>query len=190
MKTTRFLLMLPVFYCFPATGQIVSFYRENMTFELDSAHMEAKGDLYFRNNSPEPVDKTFFFPVDCHGQSIKVDSITVFDVNKNSYIKPIKRNLAGILFNMKFASKEEKRLKIQYFQDHDGKTTGYIVTKIKYWNEPLAQGTYKLIVNYPKFVIDSTTITPTETKTEDGKTVLIWRKTNFMPEKELCIYFH
>ena len=182
--------MLPVFSCFAATGQVVSFYRENMTFQLDSAHMEAKGDLYFRSHSPDPVSKTFFFPVDCHGQSVKVDSITVFDVNKNSYIKPAKRNLAGILFTMNFAPNEEKKLKIHYFQDHDGKTTGYIVTKIKYWNEPLAQGTYKLIVNYPKFVIDSTTFKPTETTTEDGKTIMIWRKSNFNPDKELCIYFH
>jgi len=190
MKITRFLLILPVFYCLSSIGQVVTFYRENMTFQLDSSHMEAKGDLYFRNNSPEPVDKSFFFPVDCHGQSIKVDSITVFDVTKNGYIKPAKRNLAGILFTMNFAPKEEKRLKIHYFQDHDGKTTGYIVTKIKYWNEPLAQGTYKLIVNYPKFVIDSTTFKPTETLKEEGKTILIWRKSNFLPDKELCIYFH
>lgn len=190
MKTLKFLQLLPLFYCFTSTGQVVSFYRENMTFELDSAHMEAKGDLYFRSHSPEPVSKTFFFPFDCHGQSIKVDSITVFDVTKNSYIKPAKRNLAGILFTMNFAPKEEKRLKIHYFQDHDGKTTGYIVTKIKYWNEPLAQGNYKLIVNYPKYVIDSTTIKPSETITQEGKTILIWRKTNFMPDQELCIYFH
>lgn len=190
MKSIRFFLLLPVVFCFPSTGQVVSFYRENMTFQLDSAYLEAKGDLYFRSNSPNPESKTFFFPVDCHGQKIKVDTISVFDVSKNSYIKPAKKNLAGILFTMNFSPNEEKRLKIKYIQEHDGKTTGYILTKIKYWNEPLSQGTYKLIVNYPNYVIDSTTIKPTETTSENGKTVLIWRKSNFTPDKELCIYFH
>ena len=43
--------MLPVFFCIMSNGQIVTFYRENMTFQLDSAHMEVNGDIYFRNNS-------------------------------------------------------------------------------------------------------------------------------------------
>jgi hypothetical protein len=190
MKIKRIVLMLPVFLGFLTNGQVVTFYRENMTFQLDSAHMEVTGDICFRNNSNEPVDKSFFFPVSCHGQSIKVDSISVFDISKNSYIKPAKKNLAGILFTMNFSPKEEKKLKIHYFQDHDGRTTGYIVTKIKYWNAPLAQGNYKLIVNYPKFVIDSTTFKPNSTAIIDGKTTLIWNKSNFIPDKELCIYFH
>ena len=161
-----------------------------MTFQLDSAHMEVNGELYFRNNSSEAVEKTFFFPVSCHGQSIKVDSISVFDVSRNSYIKPARKNIAGILFSMNFFPKEEKKLKVHYIQDHDGRTTGYILTKIKYWNAPLAQGNYKLIVNNPKFVIDSTSLKPDNTSTVDGKTTLTWHKSNFMPDKELCFYFH
>lgn len=190
MQTKRLFLVLPVFISFISNGQIVTFYRENMTFQLDSAHMEVNGDIYFRNNSGETVEKTFFFPVSCHGQSIKVDSIFVFDVSRNSYIKPARKNIAGILFSMNFSPKEEKKLKVRYIQDHDGRTTGYIVTKIKYWNAPLAQGNYKLIVNNPKFVIDSTSFKPDNTSVVDGKTTLTWHKSNFMPEKELCFYFH
>ena len=190
MKTKRLFLIFPVFIGFLSNGQIVTFYRENMTFQLDSAHMEVKGDIYFRNNSSQAVDKTFFYPFSCHGQSVKVDSISIFDVSRNSYIKPAKRNIAGILFTMNFSPNEEKKLKVYYIQDHDGRTTGYILTKIKYWNAPLAQGNYKLIVNNPKFVIDSTSFKPDNTTTVDGKTTLTWHKINFMPDKELCFYFH
>jgi len=190
MKTKRLFLFLPVFISFLSNGQIVTFYRENMTFLLDSAHMEVKGDIYFQNSSSEAVEKTFFFPVSCHGQSIKVDSISVFDCSKNSYIKPARKNIAGILFSMNFSPKEEKKLKIRYVQDHDGRTTGYILTKIKYWITPLTQGNYKLIVNDPRITIDSTTFKPNNSTIIDGKATLTWNKSNFMPDKELCFYFH
>jgi hypothetical protein len=190
MNAKRLFLVVSVLFCLYSNGQIITFYRENMTFRLDSAHMEVTGEIYFRNNSTENVDKTFFFPFSCHGQSIKVDTISVFDVSKNSYIKPARRNIAGILFAMSFTPKEEKKLRINYIQDHDGKTTGYIVTKIKYWNAPLAQGNYKLIVSNPKIVIDSTSFKPDNHSVVDGKTTLTWHESNFMPEKELCFYFH
>jgi hypothetical protein len=190
MKTKSLAILLFVLTAGVNHAQKVTFSRENAVFNLDSMHFTVNCDLYFKNNTSTAFSQTFFFPFSCESHIVKVDSVAIFDVNQNVYLKPARRNIAGVLFTINFTSQELKKIKVTYSQDHDGRLAGFVMTKIKYWNEPLAQANYTLNVNSPSIKMDSTSFKPSKISDEPGKTVYTWNKANFMPEKELCIYFH
>jgi hypothetical protein len=179
-----FILISGFLFC-----QKLSFTRENVVFNLDSAHLKVSVDLYFKNNTNTAFSQAIFFPFSCEGHIIKVDSVAIRDENLNQYIKPARRNIAGVLYTVNFASQELKKIHITYFQDHDGKLVGFVLTNIKYWNEPLQQASFTLNVNSPSIHIDSTSYKPDKVTENHEKTVYSWYRSNFMPEKELCIHF-
>ena len=190
MKANVILLFIALWFTNLSHCQIISFYKESVTMELDATHLDVTAYLYFRNNNNQDKDQAVFYPYSCHGKSIKVDTMTMVDMTKNVSLKPSRKNIAGALYTLNFSPKEEKKLKVDYIQDHDGQTTGYILTKVRYLNGPLSQANYKLILVSPEVEIDSTSFVPDSRETVNGKMTLEWHKSNFMPDKELCIYFH
>jgi hypothetical protein len=190
MKRVLFIVLALWFFTFWVQGQTVEFTRENVTFNLDSSHFLVTSDLYFENDHDQPLSQAIFFPYSCEGHVVKVDTVIIMDVSKNSIIKPARKSLAGVMFQVSFAPKEQKKFRIIYSQDHDGHLVGYVVTKVKYWKGSLPQASYTLNVNSPAIVIDSTAFKPGKITEEGGKTIYSWYKTNFKPEKEFCIYFH
>ena len=186
-----YLIFLVTVFCNPvAHGQTVDFVKENVVFNLDSAHFQVTSDLHFTNDHNQTINQAIFFPYSCESHVVKVDTVLILDVNTNSYIKPARRSIAGVLFQISFAPLEQKKLKVTYSQDHDGKLVGYVVTKVKYWQGALPQANYTLNVKSPSVLIDSTSFKPNKISQEDDKTVYSWYKTNFKPEKEFCVYFH
>ncbi|MDP4281412.1 MAG: hypothetical protein Q8867_04610 [Bacteroidota bacterium] len=171
-------------------AQIVSFYKEIVNLELDSAHLTVNAELYFRNNYSTPASPVIFFPYSCKGNVVKVDSIRVEDMSNNHLLRLARKTLAGVMFQLDLGNMEQKRVHVTYIQDHDGKEAGYVLTKIKYWNEPLNQGNYALVFTDPRIIIDSVSYKPDNIIQEEGKNRYTWKKNNFSPDRELYIYFH
>jgi hypothetical protein len=185
------IIVLASWFCNPLVqGQTLNFTKENVVFKLDSSHFQVTSDLYFENIYDKTISQAIFFPYSCEGHVVKVDTVLIFDASTNTYVKPARKSLAGVLFQATFAPKEQKKMKITYSQDHDGKLAGYVVTKVKYWQGRLAQANYTLNINSPSVKIDSTAYKPDKISEEEGKTVYTWHKTNFKPDKEFCIWFH
>jgi hypothetical protein len=189
MRRMTMIVLVSWLSCMTIQGQTPTFTRENVVFRLDSAHLTVVSDLYFQNDRDQSISTAVFFPYSCEGHIAKVDTVTILDVNSNSYIKPARKTLAGVLFQLPFTPREQKRLKITYIQDHDGKLAGYVVTKVKYWQGQV-QANYTLNVTCPQVKIDSTAFKPDKITEEGGKPVYTWHKTNFKPDKEFCIWFH
>lgn len=190
MKRQAYLFILALLILPAAKGQTISFYRENVVMQLDSAHCYVVADLYFRNNSAKPASQTVYFPYSCHSRVVKVDTISIVDNSNGSNIRISKKIIAGVIFELPFAASEQKKIKVTYAQDHNGQSAGYVLTKVKYYYAPLSQANYTLFINDPNIKFDSATYKPDNITTEEGRQKYSWHKSNFNPRNELCIYFH
>jgi hypothetical protein len=191
MKKNLFIFLILVFFASLASGQSVSFYKENLLMKLDASHITVTGEYSFRNNYGVEVNQTMFFPLPLTTGELKLDSVSVFDVLEQTYIRNVRKLRAGLFFQLTFHGQEQKKLRIFYVMDHDGRNARYLVmTHIQYWKKPLAQGTYTLQVEDPSITIDSTSYKPDEVVSDNTRTTHTWRKVNFNPDKELDIWFH
>lgn len=189
-KKLCFLIQL-LLCIFTANGQHVDFYRENIVFNLDAAHIKVAGDLYFKNNSSRPADQTMFFPLPVRTTELKRDTFSIFDASNNSSIKSWRKHPAGIFYMLSFQPGEQKKIHIDYSDDHDGHSVRYLLmTHTKYWGDPLSLGNYTLKFDENSITIDSISYLPGSTLLEEGITVETWKKNNYMPDKELIIWFH
>jgi hypothetical protein len=191
MKKNLLIFLLPAFFASAACGQSVSFYKENLLMKLDASHITVIGEYSFRNNYGVETNQTIFFPLPLAKGELKIDSISVFDESSQTYIRNIRKLPAGLFFQLTFHGLEQKKLRIFYVMDHDGKTVHYLVmTHVQYWKKPLSLGIYTLQVEDPSITIDSTSYKPDEVLADNAKRIHTWRKVNFNPDKELDIWFH
>jgi len=190
MKKLYFFLLVYGSASIQAAGQQLEFIRENVVFRLDSAHLTVTADLWLKNPHAQNVTQAFHIPFACEGSNYVTDSLNVLDCSSNTYLKTFRKNVAGAMVQVSIAGHEQKKIKVNYIQNHDRKRAGYILTKVKYWNKPLPDAQYTLIVENPSIRIDSTSIKADNISNEAGKIKQTWHKYNFSPSKELCFYFH
>jgi len=191
MKKNLLILIIPAFIASSAYGQPVSFYKENLLMKLDASHVTVTGEYSFRNNYGVDANQTIFFPLPLATGELRLDSVSVFDETEQNYIRNVRKLRAGLFFQLTFHGQEQKKLRIYYVMDHDGRNVRYLVmTHIQYWKKPLPQGTYTLQVEDPSILIDSTSYKPDDVVSDHTRTTHTWRKVNFSPDKELDIWFH
>jgi len=191
MKKNLLIFLIPLFVAASAYGQTVSFLKENVEMKLDASHITVSGEYNFRNNHGTVANKTMFFPLPLATGELKMDSFSVYDVSGQSYIRNVRKLPAGLFFQLNFNGQEQKKIRIFYRMDHDGRTVRYLVkTQIGYWNKALSQGIYTLQVDDSAIIIDSTSFKPDDILANDTRITHFWRKTNFDPDKELEIWFH
>jgi hypothetical protein len=191
MKKNLFIILIAAFFALPASSQSVIFYKENLVMKLDAAHVTVTGEYSFRNNYATDANQTMFLPLPLATGDLKIDSISVFDETSQSHILHYRRLPAGLFFQLTFHGQEQKKIRIFYIMDHDGRNVRYLVmTHVQYWKKPLSQGTYTLQVEDPSIIIDSTSYKPDQVQTVNSKTIHTWHKVNFNPDRELDIWFH
>jgi len=191
MKKNLSIFLIPLLFASSASCQSVSFYKETLLMKLDASHVTVTGEYCFRNNYGVEANQTIFFPLPLTTGELKLDSVSVFDETEQTYIRHIRKLPAGLFFQLTFHGQEQKKLRIYYVMDHDGRNVRYLVmTHVQYWKKPLPQGTYTLQVEDPSITIDSTSYKPDNVLSDNTRTTHTWHKVNFNPDKELDIWFH
>jgi hypothetical protein len=191
MKKNLLIIFIPVLFASAAYGQTISFYKENLVMKLDAVHITVTGEYSFRNNYGVESLQTLFFPIPFATGDLKLDSVSVFDLNLQSYVPNVRKLRAGLFFQLNFHGQEQKKLRIYYVMDHDGKNVRYLLmTHVLYWKKPLAQGTFRLEVTDPSIIIDSCSYKPDEVSSDNATIIQTWRKNNFTPDREFDIWFH
>jgi len=169
--------------------QDANLFRENVTMKLDSTHFVVSGEYYFRNPLSQPVSQTVFFPYQFEKQATKVDTISIYDISDNIFLKPKRKMTTGVYFLLNLNKNEEKKVRVVYSQNHDGQSATYILSSARYLPKPLSQGTYNLKATN-KIEIDSFSMKPDNTGNIQDLTFYQWHKMNFKPSQDLIIYFH
>lgn len=189
MKANLFISSILSIAFLEGLPQDANLLKENVIMKLDSAHFVVSGEYYFRNPLSQPVSQTVFFPYQFEKQSTKVDTISIYDVTDNRFLKPKRKMTTGVYFLLNMDKNEEKKVRIMYEQDHDGHSASYILSSARYLPNPLLQGTYNLKTS-TKIEIDSFSMKPENNADNQRGTFFQWHKVNFKPSQDLIIYFH
>jgi hypothetical protein len=174
---------------FQVFSQDANLVRENVTMKLDSAHFSVSGEYVFSNPHSQPVSQTVFYPYQFVKEATKVDTISIYDMTDNQVLYAKRKMKNGVFFLLDLKSKEEKRVRVTYAQDHDGQSATYILSSARYLPGPLEQGTYSLKLSN-KIEIDSFSIKPDNSGSIQDRAYYQWHKVNFKPSKDLIIWFH
>jgi hypothetical protein len=169
-------------------GQDVHFVKEDITFHLSHEYFIVDGYYWFSNPSDSGAERLIYYPLPIRGKTGSVDSIDVFDITQG--IQPIisDRTEAGFGFTLAIASHDTALCHIAYRQKLSGDSAMYILRSTQAWNRPLEFAEYKLVVE-DSIAITGSSYDPDKVYDIEGKKIYLWRRTNFMPEKEFVVHF-
>jgi hypothetical protein len=172
-------------------SQKIDFIRESVTMTLDDRHVIVSAELVYKNTSEYAVSQMMFVPMPLRKEGMMRDTLVVFDMSANRFIKEPRNQPAGLIFALSFGGSEQKKLRVCYTDDHPGNTFIYpMKMQADYWQGPLSFGSYTLKFDDSVVVVDSTSMKPDNTTKEAEETILTWKRSNFKPEQEFQVWFH
>jgi len=183
VKTLNILIL---FSCF-TLGQRADFYREDITFRLDSSCLNVEGYYWFANHFDKEMNSEIYYPFPNYlGGS--VDSIRLFNISTGtrSHFKWESDN--GISFLLKIAPLDTVFFQIGYRQKIIADCAIYILRTTQGWGKPIDLAEYKLIVP-DSFIIKRFSYPPDKTYEIVKNKIFYWKKENFMPERDMIFYF-
>jgi hypothetical protein len=167
----------------------VSLARENLEFRINPEHFTVNGEYLYKNSADKSLTQTVFYPFAFQYEKTKVDTLTITDLSHNSVIKPAKKTNYGVFYLLNFDNFEQKKIRVSYRQDHDGKSVTYMLTADKYWLKPVPDVKYTIIAE-EGIIVDSVNYKPGSPVTDGATTTYTWHKANFTPDRDLVIWFH
>lgn len=178
-----FLLLLS---CLSVYSQRLDFFREDLTFQLDSTNFTVSGQYYFRNNSLSQQRSLISYPLPRHTDGHLFDTIMVF--SEENLAIPFHLHDTLITFEIMMQPGSEQAITIIYSQRHNGNYAKYILTTTKYWGKALQLADFKLVI--PNYINIQSSFEPPDKISEfEGTSVYHWTRQNFLPIKDFEIWF-
>ncbi len=168
-------------------AQTTDFFKEDITFYMDSTYFSANGFYWFANNSGKPIQNNIFYPFP-NNSNEKIDSIAVFNLSSERYINFIHEGKHGITFDMFIEPYDTVIFQIKYRQKLNSDSAVYILRTTQKWSKPLKYSEYKLIVS-KSFKINKFSYTPLKSYEIQNKKIYFWKMKIFMPLKDMIFYF-
>ena len=187
MKHASIVIFLLSFLHSGLFGQDIEFVREDLTFELQGEYFVVTGDYYFCNIGETPVRQVMFYPFPVDPAYGPVDSVIMI---RKSSGKNVFRNSGskGASFFIDIEPYEIAIYKISYRQKLMANKAEYILTTTATWNRPLELVSFELI--FPdNIIIDSISYQPDSKDTAGLINHYYWAFKDFMPDKNMVIYF-
>ena len=184
--------MIKTFYllitlCSFSFGQRASFFKEDITFRLDSNHLNVEGYYWFCNTSHTSIATEIFYPFPYTFGEI-IDSIRIYNISmgqKHPY-KLEGRN--GISFYLYIAAHDTALFQIGYRQKLTKDSAVYILNTTQAWGKPLIHAEYKLLVP-ESFVIKHFSYPPNKSYEIQNEKIYYWEMNDFMPTRDMIFYF-
>ena len=171
-----------------ASGQKVIFFKEYIAFRLSTEYFYVDGTYWFSNPSDRGTKRLIYYPLPMAGKISSVDSVDVFDITHGIQPRISDRTETGFSFILRTAGRETTLYHIAYHQKISGDSAVYILRSTQAWNRPLDYAEYKLLVE-DSVVTTGFSYSPDKVYDVEGKKIYLWRRGNFMPDKDFIIYF-
>lgn len=180
------LFVLAISFLKPGIAQDLNFYKESITFKIETNCFYVNGDYYLKSSTNGKRVLYYPFPLDdLYGA---VDSVSIYDVNRQEKLEPFKQSERGLFFNFTTDSLVETYLQIAYQQKLLGKRAEYILTTTQAWGKAFEKADYQLIV--PDGIeVTRFSYPPDRTITVENERIYFWSKYNFMPAKNMVFEF-
>jgi len=184
LKTIPFLIIIFTSFVY---GQRADFYKEDITFRIDSVSFDVEGYYWFANNSGKQVSSDIYYPFPYHSGE-NIDSMRLYNITAGQMPRYSREDEYGISFPLSLAPNDTALFQIGYRQKLKSDSAVYILTTTKAWGKPLAWAEYKLVV--PDYlIIKKFSYPPDKQYKVEGYIIYYWRKENFMPDKDMIFYF-
>ena len=171
-----------------AFSQELRFLKEDITFNLNSEYFVIEGLYWFANLTKHSIEKVIFYPFGNTNKNELIDSVEVLNINEGNVKNVLNRNDLGFNFLVKLENGDTTIYRIRYRQKLNCDSVRYILQSTQLWNEPLESVEYKLIVNEPG-VVTGFSYTPDETYLIQTEKIYYWKRSVFLPEKDLIFHF-
>jgi len=184
MKKTFYLLII---LCSFSYGQRASFIKEDITFRLDSIHLNVEGYYWFCNDSPTDIASEIFYPFPyTYGEMI--DSIRIFNISQGHKHSYQLEGYSGLSFNFYIAGHDTALFQIGYRQKLSKDSAVYILKTTQDWGKPLIHAEYKLLVP-ETFVIKHFSYPPNKSYEIQHEKIYYWEMNDFMPDRDMIFCF-
>jgi hypothetical protein len=161
-----------------------------MEFTLRSDTFYVNGLYYYRNTDTAAIKRALFYPFPENPSMGEVGTIKARNLRINTGKDLILRSdRKGAMLGLEVAPKDTAVLQVQYSQKIFGNQAEYIITTTKNWGRPMDIANYILRVPGDKYIIDSLSYTPDTCFHPTGEDVYVFSKRNFMPERNIIVYF-
>ncbi len=168
-------------------AQRADFFKEDLTFRLDSTHFDVNGFYWFLNNNDKPVFSEIFYPFPSAFGS-EIDSIRLFNISAGQKTKYNLESGRGIYFNLYILPGDTVLFQIGYRQKLNSDGALYILRSTQAWGKPLKHAEYKLITS-KYFKIREFSYKPEKIYNIEDKKIYYWKMENFMPQKDMAFIF-
>jgi len=168
-------------------GQRADFFREDITFRIDSNYFDVEGYYWFTNHSDKSIRSNIYYPFPNSSEG-EIDSIRLFNISAGQQTNYNNERDTGISFNMYISPHDTVLFQIGYRQKLKGDSVVYILKTTKAWNKPIDLAEYKLIIP-ASLLIKEFSYTPDKYYEMENQKVYYWKKENFMPESDMVFYF-
>ncbi|MEI6749499.1 MAG: hypothetical protein WCM93_10100 [Bacteroidota bacterium] len=170
-------------------AQRIEFFREDISFGIDTTFFTVNGDYYFRNSSDNSHSIVIAYPVRSNGTLKPIDTIMVFDESDMAHALKVEVKDTVATFAVKIPPHSFKTLKIIYRQRHNGKEARYILLTTKFWDKPLEIANYNLVIQ-KNIRINDFSIKPDNSVDFGNTMIYYWKREQFMPAKDFEIKFN
>jgi hypothetical protein len=182
----RFLFISLIILSLGASGQKLSFYRENITMKIEKQQFYVSGTYFFRYNLTDK--KLLYYPFPTGDQFGNPDSVFLYDLTNNIPIEPMEQDSSGLLFLADFSKSSDICVQISYKQPLLENQAEYILETTRVWGKPLDEATYQLIIP-TSLSITRFAIPPDDSIITDLEKIYTWEKFNYMPEQNMVFEF-
>jgi hypothetical protein len=187
----RLLLTVTGLFCINLVeAQTLTFYREDMEFTIKNDTFYVNGLYYYRNTDTVPVKQVLWYPYPDNPSMGEVGRIEAWNFNVDTgkdLILSAEQTLAYI--GLDVPALDTAILQVRYAQKILGNQAEYIIITTKTWGRPMDIANYILRVPDDQYIIDSLSYKPDTCFYPEGVTVYVFIKENFMPEKNVIVYF-
>jgi hypothetical protein len=183
-----FLLLSVLLLTRTLVAQSFDFYKEEISFGIDTVFFSVSGDYYFRNNTGRTLSPEITYPVRRCTPGKPFDTVMAYDISGSGL--PLKMTISDTLgrFMINLPPYAYKMIRVFYRQRHNGTAARYILLTTKNWNKPLEDARYSLVIR-KNIVIDQFSIAPDRSVDFGDTTVYYWKRKNFMPERDFEVKF-
>lgn len=169
-------------------AQKPEFFREEISFGIDSVFFSVSGDYFFRNISDQPRQYIIAYPVRSNNTPKPIDTIMVFDQDNPAQLLKVEIRDTLVNFAITLLPHSVKTIKVFYRQRHNQREVRYILLTTRFWEKTFEKADYSLAVK-KNIRIDDFSIKP-DSKVDFGETeIYYWERENFMPEKDFEVKF-
>jgi hypothetical protein len=186
MKLFFFLLVFIMTAQFSFSQNELEFIEEDITFELKNDTFLVKGIYYFYSALASENKYSIYYPFPNDSIYYPATNIFIYNVNDSCSIDYMQKNNHSIGFQAKV--KGLTPIIISYKQRLKIHKAEYILLSTNFWEKPLKNVSYKLLVP-SNIKVSKFSINPDKYIEVAGKLVFLWQKENYKPDRNFIVEY-